>query len=88
MPLPRRRIGTTVTTREHRVNRLLALGADDERRLELDELDRIARETNTFGSIPHRKGRARVESAHDDARRAVEALSEQQLDDRLANGRP
>lgn len=73
-----------MTTREQKVNRLLARGADDERRLGLDELDRVARETNTFGSDQHRTGRARVERAHDEARRALEQLSEQQLDEQLA----
>lgn len=73
-----------MTTRDHKVNRLLAHGADDERRLQLDELDRVARESSTFGSDQHRKGRDTVERAHDAARRALEQLSDQQLDDRLA----
>jgi hypothetical protein len=70
-------------TRDHKVNRLLAQGADDERRLQLDELDRVARASSTFGSNQHRQGRDTVERAHDAARHALEQLSDQQLDDRL-----
>lgn len=73
-----------MTTREQKVNRLLDQSANDKRRLRLDELDRVARETNTFGSGEHRQGRDRVERAHDDVRRAMEALSENELDERLA----
>ncbi|HEY5475819.1 MAG TPA: hypothetical protein VIK11_03795 [Tepidiformaceae bacterium] len=73
-----------MTTREQKVNRILARGAEDERRLGLNELDRVARETSTFGSDQHRTGRDTVERAYDEARRNLEQLSDQQLDDRLA----
>jgi hypothetical protein len=70
--------------RQQKVTALLAQRADDERRLALDELDRVARATSTFGSKEHRQGRDQAEKAHDDARRRYEALLEPELDQELA----
>lgn len=71
-------------TQSQKVNVLLARKADDIRRHALDELDQSARDTNTWGSPKHREGRDRVEKVHDDARRALEKLPEEQLDKLLA----
>ncbi|MEX0784049.1 MAG: hypothetical protein WD557_15520 [Dehalococcoidia bacterium] len=72
--------------RDQKVANLLALGPDDERRLALDELDAVARRENTWGSQEHRKGRERIESLWDVARRRVESLGDEQLDTELAAG--
>ncbi len=71
-------------TRQHKINDLLARGADDDRRLALDQIDLSARETNTWGSKEHRERRDEIEKKHDRARRALEALTDAQLDDELA----
>ncbi len=73
-----------MTTRDQKVNLLLAQGSEDERRLALDDLDRVARESSTFGSDQHRKGRDSVERTYNEARRVLDELSDQQLDERLA----
>jgi hypothetical protein len=70
--------------RDQKVASLLALGPDDERRLGLDELDAVARRDNTWGSQEHRKGRERIETAYDTAKRRLDSLAEDQLDRELA----
>ncbi len=70
--------------RQQKIGLLLARGPDDERRLALDELDRQARESNTFGSKEHRRGRDEAEKAHDSTRHRYESLPEQELDAKLA----
>jgi hypothetical protein len=70
--------------RQQKIDTLLARGADDERRLALDELDRQARQSNTFGSKEHRHGRDVAEKAHDNARHRYESLPENELDAKLA----
>jgi hypothetical protein len=70
--------------RQHKIATLLAHQADDARRLALDELDRHARQSNTFGSREHRSGRDEAERTHDNARRRYEALPEQELDAELS----
>lgn len=66
--------------RQQQITTLMGRTADDERRLALDDLDRVARETNTFGSKEHRAARDKVEKTHDDARRSFEAFSDDQLE--------
>ena len=66
--------------RQQQITALMGRSADDERRLALDELDRVARETNTFGSKEHRAARDKVEKTHDDARRSFEGYSDDQLE--------
>lgn len=66
--------------RQQQIAKLMGRGADDERRLALDELDKTARDTSTFGSKEHRDGRDRVEKAHTDAQHAFEGYSDDQLD--------
>ena len=70
--------------RQQQITKLMGRGADDERRVALDELDRIARETNTFGSKEHRAARDEVEKTNDAARRSYEGLSDDQLEAALA----
>jgi hypothetical protein len=70
--------------REQTINRLLERGPDEERRLALNELDDVARKTNTFGSKEHRAGRDAVEKKHDDARRELQALSDERLEQALS----
>ncbi len=70
--------------RQQKIAVLLAHQADDQRRLALDELDRVARESNTFGSRDHRQGRDEVEKTHDSARHRLESLPERELDEELA----
>ncbi|MBI2765308.1 MAG: hypothetical protein HYX53_05265 [Chloroflexi bacterium] len=70
--------------REQKIAALLERKAEDERRLALDEIDRVARETSTFGSKEHRDRRDKVEKQYDDARRLLEGLSDDQLDRALS----
>jgi len=70
--------------RNQTINVLLARRADDVRRLALDDADQRARETSTFGSQAHRGARDRIEKQHDDQRRALEGLSDEQLEQALA----
>ena len=71
--------------RAQRIRLLLERGPDEVRRIALDESDRAARETNTFGSKQHRAQRDRIEQEHDEARRTCERLSDDELD-RALNG--
>jgi hypothetical protein len=70
--------------RQDKIASLLGRGADDERRLALDQIDQAARETNTFGSKEHREKRDETEKKHDRARRSYEALTDAELDLALA----
>mgnify|MGYP006883600697 FL=1 len=70
--------------RQQQITRLMGRGADDERRVALEELDRSAREGNTFGSKEHRAARDEVEKTNDAARRSYEGLSDDQLEAALA----
>lgn len=70
--------------RQKQIDSLLGRGADDERRLALDQIDQAARETNTFGSTEHRQKRDETEKKHDRARRSYEALSDAELNRALA----
>lgn len=70
--------------RQQQITALMGRTADDERRLALDELDKVARDTNTFGSKEHRAARDKVEKAHDDARRLFEGFSDDQLEAAVA----
>lgn len=65
--------------RQGKINELLARGPDDARRVALDEIDGVARQTNTFGSKEHREARERVEKRYEAAARALERLSDDQL---------
>jgi len=69
--------------RQQKIGALLAYEADDLRRLALDELDRRARESNTFGSKEHRHGRDEAEKTYDNVRHRYESLPEQELDEKL-----
>ena len=71
--------------RQNKIDSLLGRVADDERRLALNDIDRTARETNTFGSKDHREKRDETEKKHDRARHAYEALSDADLDRLLAD---
>ena len=66
--------------RQQLIDHLLSQGADDERRLALDQIDQVARVTNTFGSKDHREKRDETERKHDQARHSYEALSDVELD--------
>ena len=70
--------------RQQQITTLMGRTADDERRLALDELDKVARDTNTFGSKEHRASRDKVEKTHDDARRLFEGFSDDQLEAAVA----
>ncbi|MEO6043643.1 MAG: hypothetical protein ABIQ47_06950 [Tepidiformaceae bacterium] len=70
--------------RQQQITTLMGRTADDERRLALDELDKVARDTNTFGSKEHRAARDKVEKTHDDARRSFEGFSDDQLEAAVA----
>ena len=72
--------------RQNKINSLLGQGADDERRLALDQIDQAARVANTFGSKEHREKRDETEKKHDRARRSYEALTDAELDRALADG--
>jgi len=72
--------------KQNKIDSLLGRGADDERRLALDQIDQAARETNTFGSKEHREQRENAEKKHDQARRSYEALTDAELDRALAGG--
>jgi hypothetical protein len=74
--------------RQNKIDSLLGRGADDERRLALDQIDQTARETNTFGSKEHREKRDETERKHDRARRSFEALTDAELDQTLADEDP
>ena len=74
--------------RQNKIDSLLGRGADDERRLALDQIDKTARETNTFGSKEHREKRDITEKKHDQARRAFEALTDAELDHELDKAMP
>lgn len=74
--------------RDQKINKLLEREADDTRRLALDEEDAHAREANTWGSKEHRDARDKTEKTYDAARRALEALSDDQLDAALARTAP
>jgi hypothetical protein len=69
--------------RQGKINELLARGPDDARRMALDDIDRVARQKNTFGSKEHREARERVEKRYDADERALERLSDDQLDAKL-----
>ena len=70
--------------RQQQITTLMGRTADDERRLALDELDKVARDTNPFGSKEHRAARDKVEKTHDDARRSFEGFSDDQLEAAVA----
>lgn len=70
--------------RDQKINVLLSRKEEDVRRLALDVIDAEARNTNTFGSKGHRTAREKVEAQYDDARKALESLTEPQLDAALA----
>ena len=70
--------------RQQKITALMGRTADDERRLALDDLDKVARDTNTFGSKEHRAARDKVEKTHDDARRSFEGFSDDQLEAAVA----
>jgi hypothetical protein len=57
---------------------------DDIRRLALDELDAVARKTNTWGSPSHRAGRDRVEQAYDQDALRLQRLEDAELEQELA----
>ncbi|MGE3075965.1 MAG: hypothetical protein AB7N24_08770 [Dehalococcoidia bacterium] len=54
---------------------ILLARAEEVRRLALDELDTVARQTSTWGSKEHRDGRDKVEASN-----AAETLRLQRLD--------
>jgi len=68
--------------RSEKVTKLLAK-ADDVRRLALDELDAVARRTNTWGSKEHRAGRDKVEHDYDLDALRFQKLEEEALDKEL-----
>lgn len=57
--------------------------AEEARRLAMDELDAIARRTNTFGSREHRDGRDKVERQYSQEAQRFETLKEEELDREL-----
>jgi hypothetical protein len=57
--------------------------AEETRRLAMDELDAVARRTNTFGSREHRDGRDRVERLYSQEAQRFETLKEEELDREL-----
>jgi hypothetical protein len=59
--------------------------AADIRRLALDDLDKTARQTNSWGSPGHRAGRDRVEREYDQEALRFERLEDAELDAELAN---
>ena len=69
-----------------KVDLLMARANDDARRLALDAIDDEARAGHTWGSKEHRDARERVERVWDEARRKLDALSEEKLDEELAKG--
>ena len=66
--------------RQEKVNQLMGRSADDVRRFALDAIDATARNTSTFGGKEHRDARDKTEKQHDEARRAYEGFSDDQLD--------
>jgi len=72
--------------RQQKINAILERGPEDTRRLALDVIDKEARDTNTFGSAHHRTSRDKVERTYDDARKTLDALSDDQLDALVAAG--
>ena len=70
--------------RQEKINQLMGQSADDTRRLALDAIDATARQTSTFGAKEHRDARDKTERQHDEARRAFEGYSDDQLDAALA----
>jgi hypothetical protein len=70
--------------RDEKIRALVEREDDSVRRPALDGIDDEARRTNTFGSKEHRAARERVESQHNDVRRAYEGFSEVQLDAAIA----
>ncbi len=70
--------------RQEKINQLMGRSADDVRRLALDAIDATARQTSTFGAKEHRDARDKTERQHDDARRAFDGYSDDQLDAALA----
>ena len=72
--------------RQQKVSVLLAK-AEDIRRSALNELDDVARKTNTFGSKEHRSGRDKVERDYDQEALRCERLEDPALDLELANAR-
>lgn len=71
-------------TRDEKINRLLQRGADDARRLALDDIDAAARTSNTWGSTEHRQARDKTERTYEAERRSFEKLSDDELDRALA----
>ena len=69
-----------------KVDALMARANDDVRRLALDALDEEARANHTWGSKEHREAREKVERVWDEARRKLDALSDEKLDEELAKG--
>ncbi len=69
--------------RQQKINHLLAR-ADDVRRLAMDELDAIARRTNTFGSKEHRLGREKVDREFDQESQRCSSMTEAALDAELS----
>jgi hypothetical protein len=63
---------------------ILLSRADDIRRLALDELDAVARRTNTWGSQAHRSARDKVEREYDAEALRFERLEDDALDSELA----
>jgi hypothetical protein len=68
--------------RRDKVAKLLAK-AEDVRRLALDDLDALARRTNTWGTKEHRSGRDRVENTFDQEALRLERLEDPALDREL-----
>lgn len=75
-------------TRELNIALLLERSAEDTRRLGLDEADSTARRENTWGTPDHRKTRDGIEKAYDETRRALERLSDTELDALVARPHP
>lgn len=69
--------------RQQKINKLLAK-ADDVRRTAMDELDDVARRTNTFGSKEHRAGRDKVDRDFEQETQRCQRLEETALDLELA----
>ena len=65
--------------REATIASLLERSAEDVRRLALDAADLVARQNRTWGTPDHRKTRDGIERSYDEARRALERLSDEEL---------
>ncbi len=78
------RPGISTGTRDQKLAALIAR-SEERRSQALNDLDAVARQTNTFGSPDHRSGRDRVERASEQELKRYAVLSDEEIERELKN---